>query len=64
MVGDRNRAMPMLVPKMARAINTKFSRTNGTSMKNSAATGAPIINHGLRRPKRVRVRSDRAPTHG
>ena len=33
-------------------------------MKKNAASGAPSISQGLRRPKRVCVRSERLPTHG
>ena len=64
MVGDRKSAMPRLVARIASAISTKFWRTNGTRMKKTAASGAPSISHGLRRPKRERVRSDRLPTQG
>jgi hypothetical protein len=64
MVGERKIAMPTFVPRMARAIRRKFSRTNGTRMKKIAASGAPSIRNGLRRPKRERVRSDRLPIHG
>ena len=56
--------MPIFVPKMARAISTKLSRTKGTRMKKPAASGAPSISQGLRRPKRLRVRSLAAPTQG
>ena len=62
MVGDRNKAIPMFVPKMPRAIRMKLSRTNGTTMKKIAAIGAPNMSHGLRRPNRLIVRSERAPT--
>ena len=62
-VGARKSAMLRLVSRIANMMPTTVPMA-GTRMKNSAASGAPTSIHGLRRPRRVRVRSERSPTTG
>lgn len=62
-VGERKRAMLKLVNRMAIMIPGMVPIT-GTRMKKTAANGAPISIHGFRRPRRVRVWSERSPTIG